>query len=190
MAIELATETESASQAGTGTLYRRVLGPDFDLLAPPLKQFHNQRAGGRASGLLAVERGRNWLARLIATLGGVPQQAAAVSVTLAVTEQRGVERWNRSFGTRRMITWQWQRGPLLIESSGPVAVGFRLSVQEGGLHFTPQRVWWCGLPVPRWFGPLVSASAVPDGKGWIVDVRLAGPLVGLIVRYHGKVMSE
>jgi hypothetical protein len=177
------------------TLYRRVLGDRFAELHPPLQAFHACQPRSIASGPMAVEHGSGWAARWIAWLLGVPPEAADGTVVLEVSCADGVETWQRTFGRgqlpgKRLTTWQWQRGPLLVEASRLVAVGFDLQVREGGLLFVTRRVWWCGVPVPRWFGPLIAASAVPAGEGWIVDIRIAGPLVGTILRYSGKVSPQ
>jgi hypothetical protein len=177
------------------TLYRRVLGERFAELHPPLQAFHACAPLAVARGPMAVEHGNCWAARCVAWLFGVPPATSNGTVVLEVSCADGVETWSRTFASgglpgKRLTTWQWQRGPLLVEASRGVAVGFDLQVHSGGLVFVPRRVWWCGVRVPRWFGPIIAASAVPAGEGWLVDVRIAGPLVGTILHYQGKVSPQ
>ena len=172
------------------SLYRRVLGSEFARLAPALRQFHDCELGGKAAGRMTIEHGSGWIARVLAWLLRLPPAMKDGPVTLAVSASDSVERWDRAFGSRRLITRQWQRGALLVESLGLVAIGFAATVENETLRLATRRVWCCGVPVPTWLGPGTTALATPDGDGWLIDVHVAGPLVGTILRYRGKVTPE
>lgn len=172
------------------SLYRRILGSEFARLAPVLRQFHESEYGGQAAGRMTIEHGSGWLARGLAWLFRLPPAMTDGPVTLAVSARDSIERWDRTFGSRRLVTRQWQRGALLVESLGLVAIGFAVSVENEALHMATKRVWYCGLPVPAWLGPGTTALAVPAGDGWTIDVHVTGPLVGTILRYRGKVTPQ
>ena len=79
---------------------------------------------------------------------------------------------------------------MFIESFGPLAVGFKLVASDEGLRFVQQRTWWLGIPVPRLLAPRVEAAETPAADGWNVDIRLALPLLGPLLRYHGIMRQE
>src|SRR5262249_34584632 len=66
------------------SLYRRVLGPQFDVMPEVLRRFHDTKGGGSARGTLRVERGAGWLERALATLLRLPHAGTEVPVRLVV----------------------------------------------------------------------------------------------------------
>src|SRR6185295_16981958 len=53
------------------SLYPALLGPEWASLAPAVQRLHG--GGARARGLFTVRRGVGWIARLIATVLGMPR---------------------------------------------------------------------------------------------------------------------
>jgi hypothetical protein len=171
------------SQAET-PLYRHVLGSDFGRLDPLLQEFH-RTVPNQGRGQLTVERSPRLIGRMLATLAGLPQTAERVLVDLHVTAIGDGERWVRSFNGRPLMTTQRPWRNLLLESGGPLTFGFRLVVEAGGMLFDQQRTWLLGVPLPMLLAPRISAVATPAAGGWHIDVRMALPLVGPMIRYHG-----
>ena len=68
---------------------------------------------------------------------------------------------------------------------GPLALGFKLDVDQGGLEFIHQRTWLWGWALPNWLAPQAKATVKPAGERWKIDVRLSHPQLGQIVRYYG-----
>jgi hypothetical protein len=165
-------------------LYVRALGTDFDRLDPLLQAFH-RTVPNQGRGQLAVERSRWLVGRWLATMAGLPQTAERVAVDLNSTAIAGGERWVRSFNGKPLVTTQRHWRGLLLESGGPLTFGFRLVVEGGGLRFVQQRTWLLGIPLPRLLAPRVSAVVTPAAGGWHIDVRMAAPLIGPVIRYHG-----
>jgi hypothetical protein len=165
-------------------LYQQALSEDFARLGGVLREFHSA-VPNQAKGELAVERSPSLAGRLIARLTGLPQAAERVVVDLQVTPVPGGERWVRSFNGRPFVTTQRLWRGLLLESGGPFTFGFRLLIEDGGMQFHQQRTWLLGLPVPLLRAPRVSATAMPAGEGWRIDVRMAAPLIGPMIWYHG-----
>lgn len=181
-ATQLAASPAHSSKSQS--LYRQVLGPDFEQLHEILRTFHGT-VPAAAGGTLGVERSPARTGRWLAAILRLPQATAGIPVTLQVSAIPGGERWVRSFGVRGLITTQRPWRGLLLESAGPITFGFRLVVEDGGMRFDHRRTWFCGIPVPRLVGPAVAAWTMPGGDGWQIDVQLRAPLVGLIMRYHG-----
>jgi hypothetical protein len=167
-------------------LYRRVVGEGFDRLHPVLRRFHESPQGGRGAGVFRVQRAPGRWHNLVADAMGLPQQADAVRVELNVVPCGGGERWLRTFDGRPLRTRQSRRGRLLVEEEGPVAFGLEVAEADGGMTFRTRKVWVCGLPVPAAWVPAVAADVVPDDAGWTVDVTVQVPLLGLLVRYGGR----
>lgn len=165
-------------------MYVEDLGTDLDRLDPLLREFH-RTVPNRGTGELAVERSPQLIGRLLATLAGLPQTAEQVLVDLEVSAIAGGERWVRSFNGKPLVTTQRLWRSLLLETGGPLTFGFRLVVEGGGMRFDQQRTWFMGIPLPKLLAPRVSAVATPAAGGWHIDVRMALPLIGPMIRYHG-----
>lgn len=171
------------------SLYPALLGKEWASLAPPVQRLHG--GGVRARGLFTIRRGASWLARLIATVLGMPRAGEGVAITLAVEATAAGETWSRVFGDRGFSTAQWRRGAALVEAVGLVQCLFRLRVAEGalvmdqvGARFGARRF---SLPLPRWLAPTIEGRVSPRGDQVHVDVRVRAPIVGFLVSYDGLV---
>lgn len=167
------------------TVYQRVLGAAFDRLPPVLRAVHGSPGGARAAGRFRVTRGRTALARVAAVLLGLPPAGDDIALTLEVRPDGERERWVRDFGGRVVETTQWARDGKLVEASGPGRLGFRLAADARSLRMDCEDAWLLAAPLP---GPLrIRAAAVELARddGWDVDVTIAAPGVGLLVRYEG-----
>lgn len=184
------------------TLYEAVLGPRFAELAPALQTFHAQPAGARASGALAVRRGRGPLARFAAWFIRAPKPGEAVPVELSIelepaddpSEAPHPERWVRHFAGAPMVTRQWRADTLLVEALSLSRLYFELRVSEGAMVFEQRRCELLGIPLPRALSPRVEARAgpcqPPRADSWALEVRIALPLIGLVCEYAGEMRSE
>jgi hypothetical protein len=162
----------------------RAMGEAFFQLPAFMRRFH--ATGGRVRGSMTVTRGRSWLARALASIGGLP--AAAADVPIVVTADGPV--WTRYFGARAVAAWEaraagqpapspkprhgdvlqsaWDvRGGLVTEQFGPLLrFGFQLRPEQqpdgcwAFAHVT-KRVWLCGIPVPRI--AMITADGVTRG---------------------------
>ena len=172
------------------SLYQCLLGPEFGTLSPALKRLHGGRGVTSAAGRLDIETDGTWLGMVLGRLLGLPRAEKNVNVRLTVRSEHDGERWERWLGSKRFVSWQKRRGDMFIESFGRLAVGFELVASEGGLRFVQRRTWWLRLPWPRRLGPRVEAAETPAADGWKVDIRLALPLFGPLLRYHGVMRQE
>jgi hypothetical protein len=122
----------------------------------------------------------------------LPAAGESVPVDLQVRTVDRVQTWVRRYGTHRIETRQWIRGGLLVEAAGPYRMGFRLAADSRGLRFTFVRAWLCGLPLPGFLALKVEAEAscAADAESWHIDVRISGPMLGLLARYEGEVTPE
>ncbi len=187
MAIPTAAVRDSAHAADPQGVYARLLGDAFARVPEPLRSFHSAPSGVTAAGTLEVRRGTGRLARLIASVLGLPADSADAVVVLTITIEGPKQKWERRFDGRRLVSWQQAHGALLLERFGPYTFGLRLQCEDDGLSYTFVRAWFLGIPVPSWLAVESTARTRAQGIGWFLESEVTAPLVGLLVRYTGTV---
>lgn len=172
------------------TLYRRILGDQFDRLPAALREFHDRPHGGRGAGRFLIERGPGLVASIACAVARFPSPGTDVPMTLNVTVRGDRERWVRDFGGRGLNSVQWHHSGLLVERAGPWTFFFRLSADETGMRFDLRRASLLGVPLPRILSPGVSAVVMGEERGWMADIRLSFPWGAPLLRYYGLVTPE
>ena len=175
------------------TLYRRVLGAAFDRLPPPVQALHDNPSRVAASGICTVERGGHPLARLLAGLFGFPPAGEGVPLRVVVEAHGGRERWAREFGSRRLTSLQGEvpgRPGLLFERFGASRFVIDPRPSEAGLSFALVGARLLGLPLPRFLWPVVVGEETAEAGRYHFNVSIALPLIGLLVRYHGRLTLD
>jgi hypothetical protein len=115
---------------------------------------------------------------------GNPDAEAQVTVT----PEAGGELWARRFGTRRIVTHQYEAAPhVFAERFGIVEFRFRLEVAEGNLFFHQRGVTLLGVPLPTSLAPRIEATETMSAQGMQVFVRIVLPIGGLLLSYQGIV---
>lgn len=175
-------------QGASLPLYHRILGDSFDALPVALRRFHSLPRGGTAHGTLRVTHGKGRLRSKLATVLRLPPEGDHVPLRLHVAVEGEREHWQRDFGGVRLTTLQWAWRGLLVEGMGPLRWGFRLTACPGSLRFDRERAWLGALPLPAVLAPRITAIVTEAGPdSWNVTVRVAAPILGLLVAYEGKV---
>lgn len=165
-------------------LYTSVLGPHWNDVSPGVARLHT-RNGAIQRGRFRVRRGDSWLARSIAALLRFPPEGDRVPLTLEITGTAGRERWRRVFSRTPMVTEQRDdRGGVLVERMGPLALHFRLDIDGGALVFRLIDARVFGFSLPRRLRPRVS------GREWGSDrtqvaIRAEAPVLGFLLSYEG-----
>ncbi|MFN8633916.1 MAG: DUF4166 domain-containing protein [Chloroflexota bacterium] len=196
---------QPAHSGGQRTLYRRLLGPAWDDLAPSVQQLHGD-AIAWAEGRFQVSRAPGRLLGLILDAARVPPVSDAVPVRLSVTATATgagpVERWLRTFGDRPLVTVQYAAaGGLLGERAGILDLRLRLAAEDRALLFRQEgQGLWLGpwrLPLPDWptirvsgrASPVTRAGAVDgqDERAVQVEVRVRAPTGSLLFGYRGVI---
>lgn len=178
------------------TLYQRLLGDAFAQLPPPLSAFHGRRNGGRATGKVEVVRGRGAIHGLLGWLLRLPPAGEQIPLRLQVVVKGEREHWFRVFESDPVVTLnavQRERDGVMEETFGPMRLGFRPSVKGDGLHFEQAYCRLGPLTLPRAISPRAGAelrAAGNDEEGWHIDVHLEAPLLGLVLRYRGRVVES
>jgi hypothetical protein len=137
------------------------------------------------------------MARLLAILLRLPSEADTTAIELTVTPTERGERWERTFGNRRLITRQSAtHDNLLAERFGPVEFKFRLSADRDSLSYLQQgAALYFGrlrLPLQGWLAPQVHAieRAVGATSRTHVTVSISLAPLGLLLRYEGELLVE
>jgi Domain of unknown function (DUF4166)/Saccharopine dehydrogenase NADP binding domain len=180
---------ETIPEGRTMPLYRRILGDAWSLLPPPIQRMHDLQDRLVAEGRAAVDRGRNPLGRLIATLVGFPKPGRDLPVQVAFERRGEVEAWRRTFAGRSFTSvhsaGSRRSEHLIVERFGPFAFGMAAVLADGGLRLVLRRWSFLGLPLPLRLAPGGEAYEFAADGRFHFHVELGHPLTGLIVRYRG-----
>lgn len=161
------------------SLYALLLGPDWEHLAPELREFHDQGAMV-LEGSLEVSGGGGLVGDLVRRFMGMPTASRVLEGRLAVDVDGSREIWNRSFGRWSWQSAQWHDGGLLVEQFGGWQFRFQLRQQDGQLHLVQRRVdlvlGGITLGLPRLLAPKVVGreQATLDGIEARVEIRAPG----------------
>jgi hypothetical protein len=106
----------------------------------------------------------------MAWLAGFPQAGQGVDLRLCVVADETTETWIRNFGGKELRTVQRSAGTLMVESSGPVRVRFRVTADAAGLRFESRgaRFWFVPIPLR------IEAREWGDDTSWQFEVKVTG----------------
>ena len=123
--------TPALSTAIEPTVFQEVLRAPFFNLPDPVRMLHSVRGRAVYTGLVAVERGGNPLARLCAAIAGLPPAMADAPLRVEFLADARSETWRRAFGGHPMNSRLRCRKGLLVERLGPLQLRFLLHIADG-----------------------------------------------------------
>jgi hypothetical protein len=171
-------------------LYPRLLGPLWAEIPPAVRQIH---VDGSSAGKLEVVRGRGALAALLGFLLRLPAASPSSRVTLVVSNEAGVQKWRRRFEGTVLVSEQFAEGGRLVETYGPLVMLFDIRPIADGLELLLHRAFLrlgsLRFALPRVVGPRIRGVARAAGDAASIEVRIAAPLVGVILLYRGIVRA-
>lgn len=178
-----------SSDEPAGPLYRHILGHAFDGLPDQLRTLHNLESAQTWEGTAQVRRGKNLLAKLIASVIGFPKEADKTPVQVTLTPEKDGERWVRNFDGKIFNSFQSPgRGRdihLLWERFGVITIALALVIKDEQLYLIPRSWKILGLPLPKLLLPAGNSfEEQVDGK-FRFNVEIKAPIIGLIVSYKG-----
>ena len=178
-------------------LYARVLGSGATTLDPPVTALHIDTHCARAHGRMDVQRGTSVAARLCCALLPLPTAGYDIPVTLEIGRHGNAERWWRRFGDDALVitTQQFAGDGALVERHGCFELRFAVSPRGGGLQWRSTavrvRIGPVALTFPSRMLPTLHAVALPTDHAAIrVRVRIAAPVIGPLLTYHGTIEQE
>jgi hypothetical protein len=166
-------------------LYRRLLGPKYEMLPARVRELHDLTGAATWSGRADVERGTSWVARAMARLLSFPAPGRDQPLCVSFTPHGGREIWTRRFGEKVFPSLQYAQGNRLCERVGPSTLVFVLDASPDGLSLILSGVRFLGVPLPRALHPGVrTLESERDGR-YTFEVEATLPLIGMLVRYSG-----
>ncbi len=167
------------------SLYRQVMGPSFDTLAPELQIFHSMTGSIQLSGRCSVTGPQSMVGKILGWIFGLPQTTDDVALRFDLDADSRAETWRRHFPGRLMISRMRVVNGVLVERLGPVNLHFALEAEQGRLHMLLHKIQVGIISCPRFLIPAVLAeeNATPGKLHFKVAARL--PLLGLLVAYQG-----
>jgi hypothetical protein len=184
-------QRESKADAEPAPLYKRILAEAWDALPAPLAALHNVASTEqKAEGMARVKAGTNLFARLLAELYGFPRTGEHVPVKVSFHRRDHGELWQRDFAGRKFSTFQSEgRGyadKLLVERFGPVTFWMALVLKEEKLHLITRHWSVFGIPLPLALSPNATVYEYAEEDDFCFHVEVKHWLMGLIVRYEGR----
>ena len=181
----------SDERRGDVPLYRAILGDAWRALPQALRDVHGSVITSSVAGRASVERGSGLLARLVAMLFRFPPAAEDVELKVTFKRERGVETWQREFGSHRFTSVQFlgsgRYEGLLCERFGPFTFGLALVVLGGKLELVVRRWSLLGIPLPLRVAPRSESFETDAQRRFEFSVAIDLPLAGRVVRYSGWV---
>lgn len=192
-----------------------VLGARVADLPPVVRRVHASREDLACAGVLRVEQSATRLGRWMARRMGLPAMGGDTETTVVIHRSHRVERaggrdgsrvapssdrlgeaWRRSFGGHVLASTVTTDGERLVERVGRFELSFDLAVADERLAFrhvgTHARFGRWRVRVPGWLAPRIEASAGASADGAQLDVviRVAGPVLGSLLSYAGRLTPE
>ncbi len=135
------------------TLFQRLLGPAFETLPPAVRSLHSVAEPTTFTGRTTVQG--SWVGSLL----GFPKSGYDLPIRFRLDPWLdGRELWGRDFGSSSFITILSQRGMHLVETwNGLVQIELALEAAPEGIAWKIAGNRFCGLPVPRFFWPVITA---------------------------------
>lgn len=179
------------STGSSRSLYRRVLGADFERLPPQVRALHDVSETSEWTGDVDVRRGASLIARLMCRAMGLPPDGRGLPLTVVFTvDADDREVWQRLFAGMPFRSVLSARGQSITERIGFLTVHYRLIVTDNTLSQTVERATLLGIPLPRALHPRIE-SVEAERAGvycFLVDAHL--PLLGLLVHYEGRLTQR
>lgn len=167
-------------------LFRRLLGPAMDSLAPSLRTVHDSDDDQTWSGLAEIRASRNPVARLLCRIMRLPAPGSAVPVTVRFERRGDAEHWHRKFGDRQYRSKLRVHHRRLVERMGPAVNIFAVSIVGGALHMDLVGFRFLGIPLPRWARPACHAVEHEREGAFTFDIPVDLPLFGRVIHYRGR----
>ena len=171
----------------TRTLYRTLLGGQFEKLPDKLQEMHG--GASLAKGCADIKRGTSPLARFICALSHIPKTGRDVPIETSFEQIEGGERWTRRFDGEAfqtdMLIDHVGSQPRLSEKFGPFLFRLKVIAHDDGIDLIPDNVSLWGLSLPKILCPeAVGLERERDGR-YHFDVSVRFPLAGEVLSYQG-----
>lgn len=170
-------------------LYPKALGSAYDALPETLQSLHRIDKKSVFEGRAKVTRGHSPIAWLTGLVFRFPKTTEDTPIKVVLTNNGGVETWDRHFDGRKMVSLQeYGQGDwdgLIVEKFGPVSIAMAAIAKNGEMHLVTKG-WRClGIPLPRILAPGGDIFEHEDAGRFNFHVDICAPLLGRLVKYEG-----
>lgn len=168
------------------TVYRQVLGSDFDVLDEPVRRFHSLQGKHRLRGRCSVSGAEHPIGRFVCWLLRLPCASSEAGFEFELEADSSGESWSRHFPGRTMRSrLRAGDGHTLHEHLGAARLQFSLQVVDGSLSMQLERIRLFGLRWPRrWFPEVWGIECGDDGR-FCFDAGARLRVLGSLVAYSG-----
>lgn len=167
------------------SLYKRILGPQYEKLPVVVQELHNYEGSSIYRGECRVERGTNMISNLCATILSLPKAGEAVPVEVKFKQEGEKEHWQRSFDGQPFRSLQWQKNNLLYERLNLTTLVFKVIATPEKLSLELQDVRILGVSMLSILHPKVIAQESEVNGKFQFTIHTTLPLTGLLVAYKG-----
>jgi hypothetical protein len=167
------------------SLFRGVLGPRFDELAPALRRFHALAGPHVLCGVVETDPPASTLGRALAWCVGSPRRTTTGPLRFELDAAPGIETWIRHFPGRTMRSRLLLADGQVEERLGAARLVFALEVDGGRLRMRLLRLRFLGLTCPAWLRPRVVALETGEGDRLHFHIEAHVPMLGQVVGYRG-----
>jgi hypothetical protein len=177
-------------------MYQRILGIEWREIPSAIFRLHASPRPTTLKGVCAVRRGLNPLARVTATVFGLPKAGENQSISISFSgnsENPSIETWIRIIGKSKFVSHlsvgAHGQEHLLCEQVGPAKFYTALVTEpQDEVHLVLRQWKLLGIPMPMFLAPRVTAFEKDQLGKYHFFVEISHPLVGLIVRYQGNLV--
>ena len=155
------------------------------MLPARVRELHDLTEPAVWIGRADVERGRSWVARVLATLFSLPPDGKDQPLRVSFVPGNGQEQWTREFGARTFRSVQFESSGLLSERIGMSCLISALEASPDGLALRLQGMRVLGISLPRALHPRVRTFESEQDGRYRFEAEAHLPAVGLLVRYAG-----
>lgn len=167
------------------SLYRQVMGSQFDTLAPELRKLHDQTTSRIFHGHCDIQPAESRIAQCICWMLRLPTRTASGAFKFEMHLLPGKEIWLRHFPNRLMRSTMSVESGQLIERFGFVKFIFELAAEQNALTMILAGVSVCGIPLSRqWLPNIWGREHGADGKFYF-DAGASWGNLGRLVAYSG-----
>jgi hypothetical protein len=170
-------------------IFETALGAAYANLPRTTKALHRPNPVAIWRGVGTAEGGSNRAARLLARVFRLPKPVRNAPLHVVIDQQAdGSECWARAWPDsvmRSIMRYPGAGDGSIEEHFGPFAFRLALNGHADGIDMTLIGARLFSIPLPGFLLPRIAATERADGKRHVFDVRIALPLIGQLVRYHG-----
>lgn len=166
-------------------LYQRLTGERFKDLSLKIQAMHLYENSKVLRGSVDIKRGDSLLAKVLSVLMRLPKTQNNAPMTLAFTQQEEKEVWARTFGTDKFSSIQYEQEGQMVEQMGFMKLYFDVSVKNGSLITSLNKLMISGIKVPKIFTLNIQSKeeVIEDDIHFKVEVSL--PKGEKVIEYFG-----